>query len=334
MRKPYYTGKPMVSAMKVLIDMGHPAHVHFFKNAIWELEKKGHEVKVTARKKDVTLKLLDAYNTPFIVRPDGWRPLNLFLASRFITKTARAFGADVLVGVHNPYVAAAGVKLGKPSILFTDTPGSKFVNRISVGRATQVVTPECLAGRFPNQTTYLGYKEMAYLHPSLFTPEKAVLERYELSSGNYSVVRFIEWTAHHDSGISGMSFAQKLELVQHLSKRGKVVASIEGSDAVPEGCIAVKSPVDVHSLLAFSSGYVGEGATMAKEAAVQGIPSVYVSSLAELSPIIAMEKEGELVRLNNLDLGAIDRALALPRKPMHMHDVTGEIVRSILEVKP
>ncbi|MDO9537119.1 MAG: hypothetical protein Q7J68_02245 [Thermoplasmata archaeon] len=46
--------------MKVLFDMGHPAHVHLlqpgwlFKNTIWELEKQGHAVKVTARDKDVT----------------------------------------------------------------------------------------------------------------------------------------------------------------------------------------------------------------------------------------------------------------------------------------
>ncbi|MDO9536751.1 MAG: hypothetical protein Q7J68_00340 [Thermoplasmata archaeon] len=35
--------------MRVLFDMGHPAHMHFFKNTIWELEKHGHQVKVTAR---------------------------------------------------------------------------------------------------------------------------------------------------------------------------------------------------------------------------------------------------------------------------------------------
>jgi hypothetical protein len=39
--------------MKILIDIGHPAHVHFFKNAIRELEGRGHEVKVTARDKEV-----------------------------------------------------------------------------------------------------------------------------------------------------------------------------------------------------------------------------------------------------------------------------------------
>ena len=47
--------------MKVLIDIGHPGHVHFFKNLIWILEKKGHEVLVTARGKEVTVDLLRAY---------------------------------------------------------------------------------------------------------------------------------------------------------------------------------------------------------------------------------------------------------------------------------
>ena len=30
--------------MKILIDIGHPGHVHFFKHAVWELQKRGHEV--------------------------------------------------------------------------------------------------------------------------------------------------------------------------------------------------------------------------------------------------------------------------------------------------
>ncbi len=39
--------------MRILVDIGHPAHVHFFKNFIWEMEKRGHEFIVTARDKDV-----------------------------------------------------------------------------------------------------------------------------------------------------------------------------------------------------------------------------------------------------------------------------------------
>lgn len=47
--------------MKILVDIGHPAHVHFFKNMIWKLEENGHEILITSRDKDVALKLLDIY---------------------------------------------------------------------------------------------------------------------------------------------------------------------------------------------------------------------------------------------------------------------------------
>ena len=82
--------------MRILIDMGHPAHVHFFKNAIRSLEERGHSVKITARDKDVTLALLEAYGFDYVVRPTGWRPLNLLVASRFLLNIGREFGADVL----------------------------------------------------------------------------------------------------------------------------------------------------------------------------------------------------------------------------------------------
>jgi len=37
--------------MRILIDIGHPAHVHFFRNAIRELEGRGDAVG--AREKEV-----------------------------------------------------------------------------------------------------------------------------------------------------------------------------------------------------------------------------------------------------------------------------------------
>ncbi len=311
--------------MKILIDMGHPAHVHFFRNAIWELERRGHSVTVTARDKDVTLRLLDAYKIPYETRPDGWRPLNLFKAARFVTDAARAFGAERLVGVHNPYVAAAAVKLKKPCILFTDTPGSGFVNRISVGRATRVITPECLAGMFANQVTYPGCKEMAYLHP--FSPDRNVLARHGLS-GRYHVVRFIGWTAHHDSGVRGLSPEGKASLVKALSSKGQVVACNENGTEAPEGCIPVHQPEDAHSLLALSSGYIGEGATMAKEAAVLGVPSVYLSPMDTLPPIIWMERAEALVRTTSPE-GAL-KALEGPWKRIMVNDVLGAVVVGIV----
>ena len=43
--------------MNILVDIGHPAHVHLFKNMIWNLEEDGHEVKITARDKEIALYL-------------------------------------------------------------------------------------------------------------------------------------------------------------------------------------------------------------------------------------------------------------------------------------
>jgi len=311
--------------MKILIDMGHPAHVHFFRHAIAELEAKGHSVKVTARDRDVTIALLEAFKIPFETRPDGWRPLNLFRAARFVTDAARAFGAERLVGVHNPYVARAAEALGKPCILFTDTPGRPFVNRISVAKATKVITPECLRGMFANQVTYPGCKEMAYLNP--FSPDGAVLDRHGLT-GRYFVVRFIAWSAHHDSGIRGLSRDQKLELVRALSAKGRVVACNEDGAEAPEGCVPVRRPEDAHSLLALSSGYVGEGATMAKEAAVLGVPAVYVSPLGALPPIIWMEKMGALVRTT--DVSSAVGALEGPWKRVAVNDVRTAVVEGMV----
>ena len=34
--------------MQILVDIIHPANVHYFKNFILEMEKEGHSVKITA----------------------------------------------------------------------------------------------------------------------------------------------------------------------------------------------------------------------------------------------------------------------------------------------
>ena len=53
--------------MDILITIQHPAHVHFFKHAIEELEDRGHGVHVRALDKDVALSLLDGYGIDYEV---------------------------------------------------------------------------------------------------------------------------------------------------------------------------------------------------------------------------------------------------------------------------
>ena len=48
--------------MKILIDINHPAYVHLFHNAIREWEKRGHQVIITARAKDLPIRFIDLIN--------------------------------------------------------------------------------------------------------------------------------------------------------------------------------------------------------------------------------------------------------------------------------
>ena len=58
--------------MHIFIDIGHPAHVHYFKNLIRIMEKEyGASFKVTSRNKEMAHYLLKSNNIPFIDRGKG-----------------------------------------------------------------------------------------------------------------------------------------------------------------------------------------------------------------------------------------------------------------------
>ena len=54
--------------MKIMIDMNHPAHVHYFRNLIKDMEKKGHQFCVVNRDDGMINQLLDYYGIRHIIR--------------------------------------------------------------------------------------------------------------------------------------------------------------------------------------------------------------------------------------------------------------------------
>jgi predicted glycosyltransferase len=103
----------------------------------------------------------------------------------------------------------------------------------------------------------------------------------ELANGEkFAIVRFVAWNASHDVGLYGFSNKNKVKLVKELSKYLRVFVSSE-DNTIPELTkyqIRIR-PEKMHDLMAFSSLFIGEGATMAEEAAVLGVPSIYVNSI-------------------------------------------------------
>jgi predicted glycosyltransferase len=276
--------------MNILIDMGHPAHVHFYKNAIIELKKRGHDVLISARIKDVTRELLDYYNFPYIILSkigSGRFGLYKEFLEREVAmlRLLHEYKPDVVTEIEGVFIAPVCKLLKIPSVVFTDTEHARIDRYLTYPFADLIVTPDCFKKEINSrQIRYAGFHELAYLHPDYFIPDPAVIKKVNiLPNEPFIVLRFVAWKASHDKGQYGFSKSFKMKLVQELRRFGKVLITSE--DPLPpefEPYQITLPPAEIHHLLSFASLYLGEGATMATEAAILGTPSVYLSSLVGL----------------------------------------------------
>jgi predicted glycosyltransferase len=273
--------------MKILIGIWHPAHVHFFKNYIWEMEKRGHEIKVVVLEKEIDRQLLDLYKIKYQTlgrNPPGMinKVKNVLLLDKKIYDLTSEFRPDLMMGIAAIFFAHVGKIRGIPSIIFTDSELSTLINRITFPFADVISTPSCYMRKVDpkKHVTFEGYKELAYLHPNRFTPDPAVLNELGIMPGErYMILRFISWGASHDLDLKGMKQDEEEAFVKGLEKYGRVLITSERKLAPAlEKYRITCSPEKMHSLLNYASLYIGEGGTMATEAAVLGIPSIHIES--------------------------------------------------------
>jgi predicted glycosyltransferase len=272
--------------MRVLFDIVHPAHVHFFKHMIPLLRARGHETTILARAKDVTCALLDAYGLPYesVGAPRRGRLGQLGeLVGRDVALAtlARRFGADV-IATRNPAGVQAARLAGAVGIFDTDS-GSAVGVHFHAARpfAHWITSPDCLTERWGRKhVVYRGYKQSAYLHPDHFTPDPTVLDELGVARGEkFFLVRFVALDASHDHDESGLSPEAKRTVIEKLQKRGRVFLSCEGGVPPEWAHLAYRLPPHrLHDLLAFATLCVGDSQTTAVEAACLGTPALSVST--------------------------------------------------------
>jgi predicted glycosyltransferase len=272
--------------MRVLFDIVHPAHVHFFKHMIPALRARGHDTMILARQKDVTCALLDAYGLAYesIGAPRRGRLGQLGeLISRDLSLAAmaRRFGADI-IATRNPAGVQAARLAGATGIFDTDS-GSAVGVHFQAARpfAHWITSPDCLTERWGKKhVVYRGYKQSAYLHPDHFTPDPTVLDELGVARGErFFLVRFVALDASHDHGEEGLSMAAKREVIARLQQHGRVFLSVEGGVPPEWAHLAYRlQPHRLHHLLAFASLCVGDSQTTAVEAAFLGTPALSVST--------------------------------------------------------
>ena len=289
--------------MKIAFFVNTAAQVHFFRNIIGGLERKGHDIKVLARNYGETLYLLNAFNIPHFVYANVSKtkydkilllPYHILSAHNYLKK----FDVDLIVGtgiysVYTPFL------LKKPNILFIDAVSAKGELRLAKRLTNAIITPS-------NLTTFLGkkhiridsFKELSYLHPNYFEADRNILSLIHVDEkDDFALLRFNAFDAVHDFGVSGFSLKELRTLISTLKQYGKVFISSE--TFMPEDLseYALRIPKEkIHDVLYHAKILIADTGTMVTEAALLGTPAIcYHPKAKKIGNFIELEQEYNLI---------------------------------------
>lgn len=314
--------------MKYIFEVRHPAHIHHFKNIIWLLEKKGHEVKILAARKDILIDLLN--NLGFIYELIGSHKSGLknklselILQTKKVYKICKIYNPDIIIGRPSQTITLTSFLLGIPSIIFAEDDLSAVMlnGLMALPFAKVILSPtETNLGVFKKKKiAYKGYQKLAYLHPNYFKPDKSKISIFLKSNKPIFLLRFSKLSASHDRAIRGINNMIAKQLIVKLEKVGDVYISAERKlDSFFDQYILNIPFEDIHHLLYYSELYIGDSQSMAVEAAMLGTPSIRFSDFTgKISVLEELEHKYRLtfgVKPDNPEdlFQKIDELLAIP----------------------
>lgn len=268
---------------KIIIDIGHPAHVHLFKNFAKRMLEKGCEILFTCREREHVLELLNHYGFNYKSFGQNYTSLSKkawglikFDVMQFLN--GLRFKPDLFLSHSSMYSAHASFLLRKPHISLEDTFNFEQI------RLYEPFTEVILTADYDHPLKskkvikYSGYHELAYLHPNHFKPDINIFSELNLSENEkYVIIRFVSWNATHDVGHCGISLENKIKTVNEFKKYAKIFISSESQ--LPKELEVYKIPIlpnRMHDAIALSTLVFGESTTMAEEAAMLGVPACII----------------------------------------------------------
>ncbi|MTI83711.1 MAG: DUF354 domain-containing protein [Firmicutes bacterium] len=305
--------------LRIVIDINHPAHVHFFKNFYWQMKRNNHDLLVTASRKEMAFDLLGSYDINFVDLGSYGNTLfskarNLLNLDYKMYKVCSEFKPDIMVGlgsVRAPHVASI---LKKPYIAFKDS--ETMEQYILWGHFANVVcTPACFRKNLgKRQLRYDGYHELAYLHPNFFKPDRSILDELGVEKKDkYAIVRFVAWRASHDVGKQGIK--KQRQLVEELAKHCTVFVTAELGDSLELKQYYMKiKPERIHHAMYYASLFLGDSQTMATESALLGTPAIRCNSFVgpnDMGNFIDLEKKYDVLHNTNNESIALKMAKRL-----------------------
>ena len=276
--------------MNIWIDVCHTPQFNFFKPVIEVLSQQGHVVYLT---------VLDRGKTPKIVQHEvGCFPnVKVYIVGRHrMTKWSAIIEANLLriikfmIWVTQKHIDVALTTsmfppiIGKicdfPTYTFGDDAqvfDFKIKNRLAT-KSHMCMYEWTLNQPRPEEAEILRcLKEWAYLNPRTFVPNLKVLDKYGVKPKEYMFLREVTvGTINYKGQESGAILGIK----DLIPKGMKVLFSLEEKkrrDEYPDDWILLQEPIeDIHSLIYYAAGLISSGDSMAREAALLGIPAYYL----------------------------------------------------------
>jgi predicted glycosyltransferase len=182
---------------------------------------------------------------------------------------------DIAISHQSPELCRTAFGLNIPIILTADTPHAFAVNRLTIPLATKLVVSEAIPKCFFKNcganaiVQFKGVDEVAWIKG--FKPSKALEFKKPLI-----VIRQIETSASYALTEADTT----LEIARKLACLGTVLFLSRYVKKRIPGLTVMRDFVDSASLVAHADLVIGAGGTMAREAALQGVPSLVVSEMS------------------------------------------------------
>jgi uncharacterized protein len=277
--------------MKVWYDACTGKHTRFGAVIGKRMRASGHEFIFTTREHPDTIPLAEALGEkPLVVGKYNPSTLSSRLeeSAERIIEFARIFKnnkPDVAIAHQSVELCRVAFGLGIPIILTADTPHAYSVNRLTIPFAHTVVVSEALPRSFTaqycaqNVVSFRGVDEVAWIKS--YKPTETNIERPLI------LLRQVETRAAYAKDKADTAKT----LSEQLSKFGKVHL-VERYNSSGEAFGIKTNFEDTANLVANADLVVSYGGTISREAALQGVPSIAVSEMADTPVNTYLVKKG------------------------------------------
>jgi predicted glycosyltransferase len=264
--------------MRVWYDACTGKHVRYAVAVARRLRKRGYEVVLTTRLHPDTISLAKVLEEEFVI-VGKYHPASAY--TRLLEGTRRQLlfckmfeknAPDLAVSHQSPDMCRVAFGLGVPIINTSDTPHATAANKLTIALSNVLIVSKALPLSFYRKygpekiIQFDGVDEVAWVRD--YKPVKLKYERPLI------VVRQLETQAVYAIGKDDVTemLAQKLSKFAHVLFLSRYERQKRKNIAVPKGF------VDSVNLAAQADLVITVGGTLAREAALQGTPSLVVSA--------------------------------------------------------